>query len=51
MAKAAKKKETKKRAEKYEPKVSFDGTFEEMIGISVKDAEKKLKEKKGKKDD
>jgi hypothetical protein len=50
MAKAAKKKETKKRQEKYEPKVSFDGTFEQMIGISVKDAEKKIKEKKEKKD-
>lgn len=41
MAKAAKKKEPKKRAEKYEEKVTFDGTFEDMIGISVKDAEKK----------
>ena len=46
MAKAAKKKVTKKRAENYEPKVSFDGTFEEMIGISVKDDEKKIEEKK-----
>lgn len=41
MAKAAKKKATKKRAEKYEPKVSFDGTFEDMVAISVKQAEKK----------
>lgn len=40
MAKASKKIPEKKRAEKYEPKVSFDGTFEDMIGLSVKDAEK-----------
>jgi hypothetical protein len=33
MAKASKKKPEKKRAEKYEPKVSFDGTFEDMIGL------------------
>ncbi|PHJ51301.1 hypothetical protein VF04_38130 [Nostoc linckia z7] len=46
MAKAAKKKEPKKRAEKYEDKVTFEGTFEDMIGISVKDAEKKSDAKK-----
>jgi hypothetical protein len=43
MAKAAKKKATKKpRASEYEKKVSFDGTFEDMIAISVKQAEKKV---------
>jgi hypothetical protein len=46
MAKAAKKKTTKPRASEYEKKVSFDGTFEQMIAISVKDAEKKVKAKK-----
>ncbi len=35
MAKAAKKKPTKKRAEQYEPKVKFDGSFEDMIAISL----------------
>ena len=35
MAKAAKKTPAKKRAEHYEPKVSFGGTFEQMIGISL----------------
>jgi hypothetical protein len=39
----------KKRAKHYEPKVKFDGTFEQMIAISVKDADKKVKEKKDKK--
>lgn len=43
MAKAAKKKIVpKKRTEKYEDKVKFDGTFEDMIGISVKQAAKKV---------
>lgn len=46
MAKAAKKKATKPRAEEYEKKVAFDGTFEDMIAISVRDAEKKVKAKK-----
>lgn len=49
MAKAAKnitKKAPKKRAAEYEEKVSFDGTFEEMIAISVKQAEKKSAPKK-----
>jgi hypothetical protein len=35
MAKAIKKKAAKKRAVKYEPKVKFNGTFEDMIAISV----------------
>ena len=48
MAKAAKKKAAKKRAANYEPKVSFPGTFEDMVKISVKDAEKRLKGKAGK---
>lgn len=43
----------KERANKYDDKVKFDGTFEDMIGISVKDAEKRVKERKedGKKED
>ncbi len=40
MAKAAKKKAAKPRKSEYEKKVSFDGTFEEMIAISVKQAKK-----------
>lgn len=35
MAKAAKKKPTKKRATKYEEKITFDGSFADMIVISV----------------
>lgn len=35
MAKDVKKKVAKKRAKKYEPKVTFNGTFEEMIAISI----------------
>ena len=47
MAKSVKKKPVKKeRSEHYEQKVSFDGTFEQMIAISVKDADKKVKDKK-----
>lgn len=46
MAKAAKKKITKPRASEYEKKVSFDGTLEQMIAISVKNTEKKVKAKK-----
>ena len=42
MAKQPKKK-AKKRPANYEPKVKFDGSFNEMIGISIKDAEKKIK--------
>lgn len=34
MAKAIKK-AVKKRATKYEPKVTFNGTFEDMIAISI----------------
>jgi len=32
---------SKKRAEQYDPKVKFDGSFKDLINISVKDAEKK----------
>lgn len=41
MAKASKK-APKKRASKYEEKVSFGGTFEDMIGISVKQSGNKV---------
>ncbi len=34
-------KNIKKRADTYEPKVKFDGTFKDMIKISIKDADKK----------
>lgn len=44
--KTEKKKEVNPRAEKYEPKVSFNGTFEDIIVVSVKDAEKKIAAKK-----
>ena len=36
MAKEVKKKESKPRAEKYEEKVHFEGTLEDMIKIAVK---------------
>ena len=47
MAKAIKKKE-KKRASTYEPKVKFEGTFEDMIAISTTGAgaNKKVEKKK-----
>lgn len=44
MAKSAKK-PAKKRASKYEPKVTFSGTFQDLVKVSVKDAEKRLKNK------
>lgn len=37
----AKKKESKKRAEKYEPKLAIKGTFENAIKVIVKDPQKK----------
>lgn len=42
-----KKTQTKKKARsnKYDEKVTFDGTFEDMVKISVKDAEKRVKER------
>ncbi|MEJ7823392.1 MAG: hypothetical protein WKF85_13800 [Chitinophagaceae bacterium] len=50
MAKAIKKKTFKKRAPTYEPKVKFNGTFEEMIAISTTGAgaKKELKREKRK---
>ena len=44
MAKEINKKTVKKRAAKYEPKVSFSGTFEQMIAISTTGAGTKKKE-------
>lgn len=46
MAKEIKKKEPKPRATTYEPKVKFEGTFEDMIAISVTGAGVKKKETK-----
>lgn len=46
MAKAVKKKATKKRAATYEPKLKFNGTFEDMIAISTTGAGVKKKEEK-----
>ena len=46
MAKATKKKASKKRASTYEPKVKFNGTFEDMIAISATGAGVKKKENK-----
>jgi hypothetical protein len=46
MAKAIKKKASKKRASTYEPKVKFNGTFEDMIAISTTGAGAKKKEEK-----
>ena len=39
-----KKKEPKQRAEKYDPKVKFEGSLEEMIEIAVKPIHGKKKE-------
>lgn len=39
-------KSSKKRSDKYEEKVSFDGTFEDLISITVKDAEKRVQGRK-----
>ncbi|MGN6196723.1 MAG: hypothetical protein ACTHOB_17415 [Ginsengibacter sp.] len=46
MAKEIKKKAPKKRASKYEPKVKFEGTFEDMIAISTTGAGTKKKAEK-----
>lgn len=48
MAKAIKKKAPKKRALTYEPKVKFEGSFEDMIAISTTGAGVKKKEEKKK---
>lgn len=44
---SAKKKESKPRADKYEEKVSFDGTFDELLELTIQP--KKEEEKKEKK--
>jgi hypothetical protein len=51
MSKPVKKaKASKPRADKYEPRVKFEGAFEDMIAISVTGAgAKKVAEKKAKK--
>lgn len=36
-------KKAKKRAEQYDPKLKFDGSFKDMIDVSIRDAEKKKK--------
>lgn len=48
MSKEINKKEPKKRASTYEPKVKFEGTFEQMIAISTTGAGVKKKEAKKK---
>lgn len=48
MPKEIKKKDTKKREPKYEPKVTFNGTFEQMIAISTTGAGVKKRETKKK---
>lgn len=45
MAKKAIKKKTTKRPKHYEPKVKFDGSFKELIDISIRDADKKKAKK------
>lgn len=42
-------KKGKKRGEKYNPKITFDGSFEDMIKISTTGAGAKKKEEKPKK--
>jgi len=48
MAKTIKKKAPKKRASTYEPKVKFNGTFEDMIAISTTGAGMRKKAEKKK---
>lgn len=48
MAKALKKKAAKKRANKYEQKITFSGSFEDMVKISTTGAG--AKKKTGKKE-
>lgn len=50
MAKTTKKKETKQRADHYEEKVKFEGKFIDMVKMSVKDAENKVKANEKEKD-
>lgn len=49
MAKAVKKKAPKKRADKYDEKVTFTGTFEDMVKISTTGAGAKKKDETKKK--
>lgn len=46
MAKTSKKKAPQKRAKNYEPKVKFEGAFEDIMKISTTGAGTKKKEKK-----
>ena len=46
MAKNTATKKPKKRATKYEQKVKFDGSFKDMVDISIKDSQKPKKGKK-----
>ena len=39
--KETKKTNSKKRADQYDPKVKFDGSFKDLVSISIKDASKK----------
>ncbi len=48
--KQVKPKPAKPRPKSYEPKVKFDGTFNDLVGISIKDAEKKIKKSDKKKE-
>ncbi len=42
MAKAVKKKAANKRATSYDPKLAINGTFEDVIAVSVKDIKPKV---------
>ncbi|WP_162923663.1 hypothetical protein [Arachidicoccus soli] len=46
MSKPIKKKAVKKRAETYEPKVKFEGSFEDIVKISTTGVGAKKKEEK-----
>jgi hypothetical protein len=48
MAKEVKTKQLKPRAANYDPKVKFEGTFEDMIAISLTGAGAKKKQNKKK---
>ena len=48
MAKAIKKKVAKKRAKVYNEKLIINGTFEDVIGLSVKDVKSKVENKEKK---
>jgi hypothetical protein len=44
--KSAPKKESKPRAEHYDPKLSINGTFADVIGVAMKPKQEKKEEKK-----